>query len=117
MRLSCLPVSFFADITEGRMQVRDWARIGADLGLDGIDLSILFVSDRSPAGVAALRREIEAEGIRVAMVTSYPDFTHPVADQREPRVDTGAGGGSCGSWPGCRDGACYSRPGSPHDGR
>ena len=33
--------------------------------------------------MAALRREIEAEGIRVAMVTSYPDFTHPDAGQRE----------------------------------
>jgi sugar phosphate isomerase/epimerase len=65
------------------MGVRAWARIGAELGLDGIDLSILFVPDWSAASVAAMRREIEAEGIRVAMVTSYPDFTHPVAAQRE----------------------------------
>ena len=57
--------------------------MGAEVGLDAIDLSILFVPDRSPAGVAALRREIEAQGIRVAMVTSYPDFTHPDARQRE----------------------------------
>ena len=62
MRLSCLPVSFFADIVAGRMSVGAWARMGAELGLDAIDLSILFVPDRSPAAVAALRREIEAAG-------------------------------------------------------
>ncbi len=83
MKLSCLPVSFFTEIITGRMSVADWARMGAELGLDAIDLSILFVPDRSPAAVAALRREIEAQGIRVAMITSYPDFTHPDAHQRE----------------------------------
>ena len=83
MQLSCLPVSFFADIVEGRMSVGQWARMGADLGLDAIDLSILFVPDRSPGGLAALRGEIEAEGMRAAMITSYPDFTHPDARHRE----------------------------------
>jgi len=83
MRLSCLPVSFFADITEGRMTVAQWARMGAEIGLDGIDLSILFVPDRSPAALRALRGAIEAAGTRVAMVTSYPDFTHPDPAQRE----------------------------------
>jgi sugar phosphate isomerase/epimerase len=83
MKLSCLPVSFFTDIIAGHMSVSAWARMGAELGLDAIDLSILFVPDRSPVAVAALRREIEAQGIRVAMITSYPDFTHPDAHQRE----------------------------------
>ena len=86
MKLSCLPVSFFSDIVAGRMPVGAWARMGAELGLDAIDLSILFVPDRSPTAVAALRREIEAQGIRVAMITSYPDFTHPDAHQREQEL-------------------------------
>lgn len=83
MKLSCLPVSFFAEITSGRMSVAEWARMGAELGLDGVDLSILFVPDRSPAAVAKMRREIEAAGLGVVMVTSYPDFTHPDPAQRE----------------------------------
>ena len=82
MQLSCLPVSFFSDIIEGRMSVPAWAQMGAELGLDGVDLSILFVRDRAPAKVAALRRAIEATGIPVVMVTSYPDFTHPDPAQR-----------------------------------
>jgi sugar phosphate isomerase/epimerase len=87
MRLSCLPVSFFSSIIEGRMSVAEWARIGSEVGLDAIDLSILFVPDRSRTGVAALRRQIEGEGMQVAMVTSYPDFTHPEPSQRERELD------------------------------
>ena len=87
MKLSCLPVSFFDDILSGRMSVRDWARMGCELGLDAIDLSILFVPDRSAAVVAAMRKEIESEGMHVAMVTSYPDFTHPDAAQRARELD------------------------------
>jgi hypothetical protein len=40
MKLSCLPVSFFSDIIEGRMTLGEWARIGASLGLDAVDFSI-----------------------------------------------------------------------------
>jgi sugar phosphate isomerase/epimerase len=87
MQLSCLPVSFFSSIIEGRMSVAQWARMGSEVGLDAIDLSILFVQDHSRTGLAALRREIEAEGIQVAMVTSYPDFTHPEPTQRERELD------------------------------
>jgi len=83
MRLSCLPVSFFDDIVEGRMSLGEWAQMAAEIGLDAIDLSIAFVPDRSQAAVRALRREIEASGMGVAMVTSYPDFTHPDPEQRE----------------------------------
>lgn len=83
MKLSCLPVSFFREIIEGRMSVEAWARMGAALPLDAIDLSILFLPDRSPATVAAMRKGIEAAGTRVAMLTTYPDFTHPDAGQRE----------------------------------
>lgn len=83
MQLSCLPVSFFPEIIAGRMSLAEWAAMGARLGLDAIDLSILLVPDRAPGAVAAARRAIEAEGMRVTMVTSYPDFTHPDAAQRE----------------------------------
>ncbi|MCC7355492.1 MAG: sugar phosphate isomerase/epimerase [Anaerolineae bacterium] len=83
MQLSCLPVSFFRELVDGRMSVAEWARLGASIGLDAIDLSIAFVPDRSRSGVAALRRDIEAAGIGVTMLTTYPDFTHPDPGQRE----------------------------------
>jgi sugar phosphate isomerase/epimerase len=87
MRLSCLPVSFFSDIIEGRMTVGDWASMAASIGLDAIDMSILFVPDHSPRALAAMRREIEAAGMHVAMITTYPDFTHPDAAQRQRELE------------------------------
>lgn len=82
MKLSCLPVSFFSDIAEGRMPVAEWATMAAEIGLDAIDLSFLFVLDRTPPAVRRLREQIERAGMRVTMVTSYPDFTHPDEVQR-----------------------------------
>lgn len=83
MKLSCLPVSFFSDIIEGRMSIFEWAQMGASIGLDAIDISILFAPDHTPQKLAAVRREVESTGMRILMVTSYPDFTHPDAAQRE----------------------------------
>ena len=87
MQLSCLPVSFFSGIVEGRMSVPEWARMASDIGLDGFDISILFVQDRSPASVVALRREIDMIGLPLVMVTSYPDFTHPDPARREEELE------------------------------
>jgi len=86
MRLSCLPVSFFAEIIDGRMPVAEWARMGRALGLDAIDLSILFVQPRTVEQARNLRRQIEDAGSRVAMITTYPDFTHPDAAQRREEL-------------------------------
>jgi sugar phosphate isomerase/epimerase len=87
MKLSCLPVSFFTEIISGAMSVGEWASMGTSLGLDAIDLSILFIPDRSAGCVAAVRKQIEAAGMSVAMVTSYPDFTHPDAAQRRRELE------------------------------
>lgn len=86
MRLSCLPVSFFPEILSGKMSVVEWARVGKSLNLDAIDLSILFVPDHSLPALTTLRRQVEAEGMRVAMVTTYPDFTHPDPAQRKKEI-------------------------------
>jgi len=83
MKLSCIPVSFFKDIIGGSMTVAQWAQLGKAVGLDAIDLSILFVPDRSRSAVLELRNAIGAAGMRVAMLASYPDFTHPDTVQRE----------------------------------
>lgn len=82
MKLSCLPVSFFSKIIEGQMSLFEWAQMAGSLGLDGIDISILFVPDRSPQNLARLRHQIESIGMHLVMVTSYPDFTHPDPVQR-----------------------------------
>ena len=87
MKLSCLPVSFFPQIIAGEMSVTDWARLGAKAGLDGIDLSVLFLKSLEPADLRAMRRDIEAAGMCVAMITSYPDFTHPDPAERRRQIE------------------------------
>jgi sugar phosphate isomerase/epimerase len=69
------------------MSVAQWAREAAEVGLDAIDLSILFVQDLGKADLRAMRQEIEAAGMSVAMVTTYPDFTNPRAENRRREAD------------------------------
>jgi sugar phosphate isomerase/epimerase len=87
MKLSCLPVSFFDEITSGKMTVADWARMGASLKLDAIDLSILFLPERTLPAAEAVRRQVEEAGMSIAMLTTYPDFTHPDPGQRSRELE------------------------------
>jgi sugar phosphate isomerase/epimerase len=87
MKLSCLPVSYFPLIISGQMSVGDWAREAAALGLDGCDISILFVKQLNISYLASLRSQIDDAGIGLTMVTTYPDFTHPSAEQRQREID------------------------------
>ncbi len=95
MQLSCLPVSFFDQIISGQMSLGDWARLGVQAGLDGIDISVLFVKSRAPQYLQEMKREIENAGQRLVMMTTYPDFTNPDAAERrrqgdEPRANVDA---------------------------
>lgn len=87
MQLSCLPVSFYPELSAGRMTLRDWARMGAEIGLDAVDASVLMFPDHAPETLARLRREVEDEGMSLLMLTSYPDFTHPDGGQRARELD------------------------------
>lgn len=86
MKLSCLPVSYFPAIVSGEMSIADWAIEGAQAGLDGIDLSVLFLKNRRPEYLDNLRREIQEAGILVAMLTTYPDFTNPDVRKRKRQL-------------------------------
>lgn len=86
MRLSCLPVSFFSEIISGRMALGQWASLAAAAGLDAIDLSILFLENRVSECLTAARDEIEDRGMKVAVVNTYPDLTHPDPDERKSQL-------------------------------
>jgi sugar phosphate isomerase/epimerase len=68
------------------MSIKDWALEGARTGLDGIDLSVLFLKSRELEYLRKIRQDIEDAGIRVAMVTTYPDFTNPDGAERERQL-------------------------------
>ena len=86
MKLSCLPVSLFKEITDGAMSIVDWGRIARDVGLDAIDLSIILIKNRSPQSLEETRKQLEECGMGVTMVTTYPDFTHPDPAQRSREI-------------------------------
>ena len=69
------------------MSLAEWARIGVELGLDAVDVSILFFPDRSPQALARARREVEDEGMSLCMISTYPDYTHPDPAQRAREID------------------------------
>ena len=87
MKVSCLPISFFPQIIDGRMSVQDWMRIAKECNLDAIDISTMFVKNHTPTYLTALRRDFDSIGIPITMVTSYPDFSHPDRVQREREFD------------------------------
>ncbi len=73
--LNCLPVSIFGDICRGDMKVSEWASAARDMGLDGFDISVLFIRDRTPHGLAEFRRELEVSGLPCLVMDLYSDFT------------------------------------------
>lgn len=86
MKLSCLPVTLFKEIISGASTLSDWAEFGKELGLDGLDLSVLLIKDRTQVCVSAARKALDDTGMRAVMITTYPDFTNPDALQREREI-------------------------------
>ena len=86
MKLSCLPVSYFPCILKGDMKIIDWASEASGLELDGIDLTRLFLKDASNIEIEKMRMGIEDLGLKVAVINTYPDFTHPDESCRERAI-------------------------------
>jgi sugar phosphate isomerase/epimerase len=82
MELSCIPVSLFPKLISGELSIAQWACLGAELGLDAIDISILFLGSRSRSYLQGIARKIKESGVRLAIVNTYPDLTHPNAGER-----------------------------------
>jgi sugar phosphate isomerase/epimerase len=61
--------------------------MGRELGLNAVDASILFFEDRSAEALARARREVEAEGMSLGMMSTYPNFTHPEPGARAQEID------------------------------
>lgn len=87
MKLSCLPVSLFQDITSGTIGVGQWGAIAKECGYDGFDISNMFVKNHTQTGLRQLKEEIDRVGIPLVMMTTYPDFTNPDPLERSRQMD------------------------------
>jgi sugar phosphate isomerase/epimerase len=86
MKLSCLPVSLYPELTAGTRTLADWFRFAAELGLDGADVSVVHLPGRTPADLRPVRRQAEDAGVQIAMLVTYADFTHPAAAERARQI-------------------------------
>jgi sugar phosphate isomerase/epimerase len=87
MKISCLPVSLFKEIRDGKISIKEWAHEAKRAGLDAIDLSIALIRDNTPVYLESLVNDLKKEAMPLVMITSYPDFTHPDKLQREREKD------------------------------
>ena len=87
MKLSCLPVSLFSDIINRRLTIVEWAEFGRKIGLDGVDISLLFLENHCPAYLGKLMKALEIAGMPLIMAMAYPDFTTPDPLQRKRELD------------------------------
>jgi sugar phosphate isomerase/epimerase len=86
MKLSCLPVSLYPELSAGTRTLADWFHFAAELGLDGADVSVVHLPSRQPADLRMVRSQAEDAGVQIAMIVTYADFTHPDAAERARQV-------------------------------
>lgn len=86
MKLSCLPVSLYPELSAGTRTLAEWFRFAAELGLDGADVSVVHLPGRTPAELRPVRQQADAAGVQIAMLVTYADFTHPDAAERARQV-------------------------------
>src|SRR5438874_1645105 len=86
MRLSCLARSFFAAISRGEMPLSEWLRLAAELGLDGVECSPMFVPPLGNVSPREFRRLADEFDLAVSNFTCYSDFTQPDPEARQREV-------------------------------
>lgn len=87
MKISCLPVSLFGEICDGKMDILQWAREAKVCGYNGIDISIMFLKNRTPTYLSKLRQGLQDIDMPIVMMTTYSDFTHPCPVQRRRELE------------------------------
>ena len=88
MKLSCLPVSLYPDLSSGAVTLADWFRFAADLGLDGADISVAHLDSLISSHLATIRGQAQDAGVQIPMLVTYSDFTHPDAGVRQQQAES-----------------------------
>ncbi|MFN8496146.1 MAG: sugar phosphate isomerase/epimerase family protein [Caldilineaceae bacterium] len=86
MKLSCLPVSLYPELTAKQRSLADWFNLAGELGLDGADVSVVHLESHQPDYLRMLRQQAADAGVQIAMLVTYADFTHPDANERKRQV-------------------------------
>jgi sugar phosphate isomerase/epimerase len=87
MKISCLPLSLFPQLEKREISILDWAVMGKEIGLDGVDLSVIFLDNLNEKYLYELRNHFEDIDLPIFMITTYPDFTNPDLKERNRQVE------------------------------
>ena len=83
-KLSTLPVSLYSQVYSGELSMPQWSQLGADLGLDAVDINTLFMKNMTLDEIAAVREQMV---LPVLMATTYSDFTVLDKDELKREVE------------------------------
>jgi sugar phosphate isomerase/epimerase len=87
-KLAAFPKAWLDDLcVTGRMPLREWVKLGASLGLDGLEFYYAFLDLRASDAPRIYRRMCEDAGLAIPMFCCSPDFTHPDPAFRQQQVD------------------------------
>ncbi len=85
MKLSCIPVCFFAAILRDKTMSReDWLKIAVEVGLDGTEIYESFVGDLDASGMAKFAGVVRDAGLQVSMFSREDNFANPA--EREQAI-------------------------------
>lgn len=88
MLLSCVPVSYFAEIRNGALSFGELARTLRDVGLRHVDLSVALLRSRSGRYLQSIKRAFAEEGISVSCLVTYSDFLKHDSHDRETEISS-----------------------------
>lgn len=84
-KISCLPVSLYAEFFAGDRTIAQWSTQASQLGLDSIDINALFIREKSMEEIAEIRAQLT---VPVLMISAYSDFTLPDVNARAQALQT-----------------------------
>jgi sugar phosphate isomerase/epimerase len=86
-RISVFPKCYFDELVDGRMSYRDWIRLAATLGGEGVEHYDGFFRSFAPEDVDPIVEEMQRTAQISSMLCFSPDFTHPDPDERRRQVE------------------------------
>lgn len=88
-RLAAFPKAYIdALCVTGKMTLREWIEIGAELKLDGLEFYTRFLELQTQGGARAARQVASDHGLEIPMLCASPDFTHLDARFRQQQIET-----------------------------
>ena len=86
-KLAAFPKAYIRPLCAGGMTLREWVKLAAPLGLDGLEYYSGFHELADPAGWPGARRTVEQAGLVIPMLCCSPDFSQPDPALRRQEIE------------------------------